>query len=59
MTEIEILTECQDEEVVAAIIATVQLMLKSESKFVKLPRTIRVGVNVPIWNCEARNNNLM
>lgn len=59
MTEIEILTECHDESVVAAIVAAVQMMLASAGETPDLLRVIRSGVNVPIWNFEARQNNLM
>jgi len=59
MTEIEILTECHDEKVIAAIVAAVQMMLASEGELQELPRLVRSGVNVPIWNFEARQNNLM
>ena len=59
MTEIEILTECQDESVIAAIVAAVEVMLASEGVMLDLPRLVRCGANVPIWNFEARQNNLM
>ena len=59
MTEIEILTECHDENVIAAIIGAVQVMLVSERETPELLRVVRSGVNVPVWNFEARQNNLM
>lgn len=59
MTEIEILTECHDEKVIAAIVSAMQLMLAAESEVLEVPRLVRCGVNVPIWNFEARQNNLM
>jgi len=59
MMEIEILTECHDEAVIAVIVATIQEMLSSNEDKVALARVIRDKVNVPIWNFEARLNNLM
>ena len=59
MTEIEILTECHDENVIVAIISAVQMMLESSGEVVTMPRLVRSGVNVPVWNFEARQNNLM
>jgi len=59
MMEIEILTECHDEAVVAVIVATIQEVFSSNGEKVELARVIRDKVNVPIWNFEARLNNLM
>ena len=59
MTEIEILNECHDESIIAAIVTAVEVMLASEGVTVELPRLVRCGANVPIWNFEARQNNLV
>ena len=53
------MTECHDEEVVAVIVAAIQEMLSASGETAELPRLLRDKVNVPIWNFQARQNNLM
>ena len=53
MYNINILTECNDENVHAAIIAAVCEMLNTDSSL-RVNRMKRGNVNSPVWNATSR-----
>lgn len=57
MYNVNILTECNDENVRVAIIAAVNEIFNKESDFI-VGRMKRVGVNAPVWNVFSRQENL-
>lgn len=57
MYNVNILTECNDENVRVAIIAAVNEIFNKESDFV-VGRMKRLGASAPVWNVFSRQENL-
>jgi len=58
MYNINILTECNDDAVRAAIIAATLEMINSNEGNIKVNRMKRGSVNSPVWNSISRQENL-
>lgn len=58
MYNINILSECSDEEIRVAIIASVNEFLSKNSSGFFVNRMKRNNMNTPIWNAISRQENL-
>ena len=58
MYNINILTECNDEYVRAAIVAAVCNTLNNGESSLFINRMKRGGINSPVWNAVSRQENL-
>jgi len=58
MYNINILTECNDESIRAAIVAAVCEMLNGGESSLNINKMKRGSVNSPVWNSVSRQENL-
>lgn len=58
MYNINIISDCSDENIRIAIITAVNEMMSTKNNFT-VRKMKRLGVNAPIWNVVSRQENLM